>query len=255
MKVQIKDFQIVKNASLEFVPGLNVIVGPSNNGKSSILKAIKALLYTVPGTAPIRSGTRAYTVGIDYNGHTVILQKSVKDSVYIIDGEKYTKFGTSTPEAVYNALNIKELVLNGNKEQLNFWDQMTYPFLLDRSGVELFRFIVDSGDEDQVSQALKNIVADRQAISKNITILQGSIETIDDEIETFNTIVRHIQYSSGIVFQRLFQNFFGYDIQVVGRLIENQEVRFGKHQLCQRNTTTLATAKSTDRFKDIISGK
>ena len=42
MQVQIKDYQIIKKAALEFIPGLNVIIGPSNNGKSSILKAIKA---------------------------------------------------------------------------------------------------------------------------------------------------------------------------------------------------------------------
>ena len=43
MKVQIKNYQIIKDANLEFIPGLNVIIGPSNNGKTSILKAIKAL--------------------------------------------------------------------------------------------------------------------------------------------------------------------------------------------------------------------
>ena len=43
-KTSIKDFQIIKKATLEFTPGLNVIIGPSNNGKTSILKAIKAAL-------------------------------------------------------------------------------------------------------------------------------------------------------------------------------------------------------------------
>ena len=70
---------------LEFIPGLNVIVGPSNNGKSSILKAVKAAIYTVPGATPIRSGQTSYAVGIGYNGHTVILQKGLKESVYLVD--------------------------------------------------------------------------------------------------------------------------------------------------------------------------
>lgn len=183
MKVQIKDYQIIKKASLEFIPGLNVIVGPSNNGKSSLLKAIKSSLYTTPGTTPIRAGQTSYAVGISYNNHTVILQKGMKESVYMVDGEKYTKFGTTTPEAVSNALNIKELTLNGNKEQLNFWDQMNYPFLLDKSAVELFRFIIDSGDNDQISKALKSMVSDRQGLSKEIDQLQGSINTVDQDIE------------------------------------------------------------------------
>ena len=85
-KTTIKDYQISKKANLEFRPGLTVIVGPSNNGKTSIFKALKANMYTVPGSTPIRVGQSSYAVGIQYNEHTVILQKSNKDSVYLIDG-------------------------------------------------------------------------------------------------------------------------------------------------------------------------
>ena len=195
-KTTIKDYQIIKKANLEFRPGLTVIVGPSNNGKTSIFKALKANMYTVPGSTPIRVGQSSYAVGIQYNEHTVILQKSNKDSVYLIDGEKYTKFGTTTPEAVSKALNIKELTLNGNKEQLNFWDQMNYPFLLDRTAVELFRFIIDSGDDDQISKALKNMVSDRQQISKDINILQGSINSVDNRL---NSLKEDLDKSKSII--------------------------------------------------------
>ena len=204
LQVQIKDYQILKNVSLEFIPGLNVIIGPSNNGKSSILKAIKALVFTVPGTTPIRSGQSNYTVGIQYNGHIVILQKGLKESVYMVDKEKYSKFGQTTPEIVSNSLNIKELLLNGNKEQLNFWDQMNYPFLLDKSSVETFRFIIDSGENDKLSEALKTMVSDRQGLNKSIDILQGSINSVDLEIEEYNKELEEakpiIEASLGIIF-------------------------------------------------------
>ena len=184
MKVQVKNYQIIKNAEAEFVPGLNVIVGPSNNGKTSFIKAIKSLIYTEPGSTPIRFGTQSYIVGIQYNGHTVILQKGLKDSAYLVDGEKFTKYGTSTPEEVSKALGIRELELNGKKEKINFWDQMNYPFLLDKSSTELFRFIVDSGEDDQISAALKDMVSDRQGINKDINQLQGSIMVLDEQIST-----------------------------------------------------------------------
>lgn len=184
-KVSIKDYQIIKKAYLEFYPGLNVITGPSNNGKTSIFKAIKANVFTVPGSTSIRVGANNFIVGIEYNGHIVILQKAPKESAYLIDGERYTKFGVTTPQIIADDLNIRELELNGNKEQLNFWDQMNYPFLLDRTSVELFRFIVDSGDDDQVSKALKDMVVDRKTISRDIDIIQGSINTVDLEIDSY----------------------------------------------------------------------
>ena len=41
INVNVKDFQIIKSAKAEFIPGLNLIIGPSNNGKTSFIKAIK----------------------------------------------------------------------------------------------------------------------------------------------------------------------------------------------------------------------
>lgn len=111
LNVEVQDYQIIKKVKAEFIPGLNIIIGPSNNGKTSLIKAIKSLLYTEPGTTPVRNGQSNYKVGVEYNNHKVILQKG-KDSFYSVDGEKYSKYGTNTPEEVSNALGIRELILN-----------------------------------------------------------------------------------------------------------------------------------------------
>lgn len=111
LNVEVQDYQIIKKAKAEFIPGLNIIIGPSNNGKTSLIKAIKSLLYTEPGNTPVRYGQPNYKVGVEYNNHKVILQKG-KESFYSVDGEKYSKYGTSTPKEVSDVLGIQELVLN-----------------------------------------------------------------------------------------------------------------------------------------------
>ena len=75
MKVSIKDFQIIKSASLDFQPGLTLIIGESNNGKSAIFRAMKSCIYNEPGTSNVRIGCKNYLVGIENNNHKVILQK------------------------------------------------------------------------------------------------------------------------------------------------------------------------------------
>lgn len=182
MKCTIKDYQIIKQAVLEFKPGLTALIGPSNNGKSSIVKAIKAAVYTESGTTPIRHGSDSYIVGIQNDNHTVVYQKKEGSTKYLVDGKSFSRFGVSTPEEVSNALNIKEIVLNGNKIQLNFWDQMDKPFLLDKSSGELFKFIVDSGENDQLSQVLKSMVSDRQQLNKEADVIQGSIKSTENII-------------------------------------------------------------------------
>lgn len=193
IKISVQNYQIIRNAVLEFKPGFTTIIGPSNNGKSSIIKALKAAIYTESGTTPIRYGESSYIVGIQNNNHVVIFQKKENSSKYIVDGQTYSKFGINTPEEVSNALNIRELILNGNKVQLNFWNQMDKPFLLDKSAGELFKFIVDSGENDQLSNVLKSMVSDRQQINRDADMVQGSILSTENTLKELNNSKEKIE--------------------------------------------------------------
>ena len=184
INLSIKDFQIIKKASLSFQPGLNAIIGQSNNGKTAIFRAAKSCIYNEPGTTSIRNGCSQYAVGIQMNGHTVICQKG-KDALYKVDNMTYQKVGRTQLPEVAGALNIRELNLNGSNEQLNFWDQMEKPFLLDRSETELFRFIVDSGKDNNVTTALKTLTSDRQGITKEISMIEGMIAQAETNVKSF----------------------------------------------------------------------
>lgn len=182
VSLSVKDFQIIKSANLSFLPGLNCIIGQSNNGKSALMRAAKACIYNTAGTNSVRLGCSNFAVGLQMNGHTVILQKG-NNSLYKIDNEVYGKIGRTQLEEVASALGIRELSINGSNEDINFWDQMEKPFLLDRSETELFRFIVDSGKDNNITTALKTITQDRQQITKDIAIAEGKIAQIEDNIK------------------------------------------------------------------------
>ena len=47
-KLNIQNIQSHKNTELEFSPGINAIVGSSNNGKSAILRALYWVRYNRP---------------------------------------------------------------------------------------------------------------------------------------------------------------------------------------------------------------
>lgn len=181
LELQIKDFQIIKNAKLKFVPGLNVIQGESNNGKTAIFRAIKSAIYNVPGTTNVRYGADCYVIGIAYGGNTVIYKKGT-DTVYIVNGQQYNRPGRAQLTEVADALGVKILEINGTNEQLNFWDQMDKPFLLDRTPTELFRFIVDSGKDDNIVKCMADMVSDRQGINKSINASEGSIAQLNQQI-------------------------------------------------------------------------
>ena len=62
---------------------------------------------------------------------------------------------------------------------------MEKPFLLDRSETELFRFIVDSGKDSNITQALKSLASDRQGISREITMIEGMIAQAETNVKSF----------------------------------------------------------------------
>lgn len=188
MKVSVKDFQIVKSASLEFVPGLTAILGESNNGKSALFRAIKSCIYNEPGTTNVRVGCKNYMVGIEHKGHKVILQKG-ENSLYLIDGKQYNKIGRTQVPEVAEALGISALNINDNTEKINFWDQMEKPFLLDRNSSDLFRFIVDSGEDDNLNTTLRSMVTDKNSLNTEKNLKEGSINTLKEQIKNMDELL------------------------------------------------------------------
>ena len=67
------------------------------------------------------------------------------------------------------------------------------------------------------------------------------IDQVDDAVQERN-IMGDQNKGIFIILEIAFQPFNVLLIQIVGRLIENQEVRFRKHQLCKGHASTFATA-------------
>ncbi|MEO8025485.1 MAG: ATP-binding protein, partial [Bryobacteraceae bacterium] len=53
--LEIEHFRTIQSAQLVFGPGLNVVHGPNDRGKSTLTEAIRAALLTAPGSAEARS--------------------------------------------------------------------------------------------------------------------------------------------------------------------------------------------------------
>lgn len=177
MEIKIKDFNIIKNIDLELKPGFTVIQGPSNSGKSSIIKAIENCIFNQSGTVNVRHGCKNYSVGIKKGDHTVALVKG-KDTKYKVDDIVYEKIGVNQLAEVAETLNIRETILGGEKVRLNFSKQMSYPFLLDKTPGQLYRFIVDSSESESLSNVLKDISKDIKDIDKAIIQNEARVDVL-----------------------------------------------------------------------------
>lgn len=179
MKVKIKNFQSIRQAALEFVPGLTVIVGPSNTGKSATLRAIEAALYNRLGDTFVTSGEEYSAVKIEDNNHTLIwkrMRKGETKTVMSLDGKTLIKLGRTQPDEVSSVFKIKDVAQDENKERLNFWKQMDYPFLMDRTPSQLFYFLAHSAEAEKVQEIIEEIKRDTSSAKNEMTRLMGSID-------------------------------------------------------------------------------
>ena len=60
---------------------------------------------------------------------------------------------------------------------------MEKPFLLDRNSSELFRFIVDSGEDDNLNNTLRSMVTDKNKLNVDKNLKEGSIATLKQQID------------------------------------------------------------------------
>lgn len=203
LSVQIKNFQIIENARLKFSNGLNIIVGPSNNGKSAIIRAIEALVYNKPGNSFIRNGTDYTAVAVlTEDGRKVIFKKSANAGEYIIDGQSFNKIGRGQLDEVADALNMREINVNDDKVRINFLKQMEYPFLLDKNPTQLFNFLAMSNDTSKLAEVFTKMRSDLKSANTEVTELIGRIDGLNEIItrdtkllenyKDIDTIVNHI---------------------------------------------------------------
>jgi exonuclease SbcC len=120
--LHITNFQSHKESHLEFNPGVNVIIGESDSGKTAILRALRWVLTNRPGGDSFRSSWGGDTsIGIWTENNLIVREKIGTNNIYRLGDTEFKAFGTEVPEEIQDALNMNEI---------NVQNQLDLPFLL-----------------------------------------------------------------------------------------------------------------------------
>ena len=138
----IENFQSHERTEITFSEGLNVFVGPSDSGKSAILRALRWVLYNQPrGSDFIRTGaSRCRVTLILSDGTQIVRERSSSVNRYLIrdpEGNErvFEGFGSDVPDEVLEAHGMVPLQLDEDRElTVQIGQQLEGPFLLSESG-------------------------------------------------------------------------------------------------------------------------
>lgn len=217
--IEIKNFQSHSHTKLEFDEGVNVIIGPSDSGKTAVIRAMKWIFFNEPsGTDIIKKGETLAKVTLKFNnGYKIIRGRDKSKNYYEIISEddevqRFEGFGLNVPQEVVDITGINKIDLGNTKMSLNISEQLESPFLITDSPSIKANALGKLAGVDIIDKALGNlskdiheINSDRKSIEKEIKnqeILLENFKYLDDEknkIERLENIFNQVdEYKSKI---------------------------------------------------------
>lgn len=147
--ILIQNFQRHEKLRVDFDPKITTIVGDSDTGKSSILRALRWVLLNIPqGDGFIRHGSPGTTVQVLLDGRWIRRKRGKGVNSYAVDAEDFVAFGTEPPAPVAALANVTAR---------NFQGQHDPHFLLAYSGGEVSRALNVIVDLGVIDEALVNV--------------------------------------------------------------------------------------------------
>lgn len=177
-KIKIKNYQRLEDIEIELDYGINLISGSSNNGKSSVIRAVRDLIFNKVSKDKIRHGQNSVMIEID----NAIVTRDKKGTIYTIDEEKLEKVGRNILPEIKDKFNIDEFEINGVTIKPNFWFQMDKPFLMDKSSSQKNDLLIGTKN-DKYLKALKSINTEYMNLRR---ITKKSLEDVIDTLKKNN---------------------------------------------------------------------
>jgi len=206
-QVILENFQSYEKGIFNLDPCLNIIVGISNVGKSSLSRALGFILFGQPWDKSwVRFGAKYCRVIIQTDtGIEVIREKGDKVNRYILKlsnqpEQLFESFGTAVPEQVQQALKIHEVQIDTtDKLNLNLAGQMDALFLLSQTGSYRAKVLGKLSGATYLDHAIRELNKDKRQITaeKNlkdleIVELQAQMDKLA-VIESYTSVIAELE--------------------------------------------------------------
>jgi exonuclease SbcC len=180
--ITIENFMSHLATQIELAPGVTVITGPNNVGKSALVEGVRSLVHNPSPKHSIRHGAKKAVVRLELDsGEIIEWVRSDKTAFYRLsrpatDGEEeapdvedYRKIGQSVPEDITALLRLGLVETESGEIDIHIGNQRNPIFLLNSPGSVAASFFAASTEAEyllRMRQALKSRVDLAKATSK-----------------------------------------------------------------------------------------
>ena len=179
--LQITNFQSHADTSLDFVDGVNVLIGTSDSGKSAAIRALCWLATNRPlGSSFIRHGSDGKCrVTLKTSGGTIERVRSKKDNFYLLDGTKLEALRGEVPPAISKLLNMQDINMAG---------QFDGHFLLTDSPGAIAKAINNAAHLEEAEECSRTLATQHRAELAKIKSLNERANEIKISLKEFESL-------------------------------------------------------------------
>jgi len=192
--IEIENFQSHALTQLELNNGLNVIVGPSDQGKSAVIRALRWVCYNEPrGTEFFRVGFGNCRVRLELDsGEQIIRERTTSKNRYIYRDELgneriFEGFGNNIPWEISKVLKMPKVSLDTDTEiSLSIGQQLEGPFLLNESGTLRAKMIGRLTGVHIIDVAIRDVAKDLMTQQQEEKRLAGELKEIEEQLDKYH---------------------------------------------------------------------
>lgn len=189
-RIMIRNFQSHANTTLEPAPAgqLTVIVGPSDVGKTAILRALRWLFYNRPqGDEFRRVGTEVVSVTVETaDGHVVTRSRSSGTNRYFVDNVTLEGFGLDVPLEVQEATGVRTVRIAEQELEVNIARQLDPPFLGSGiSGPARAKALGALAGVDVVDRASRALGTDLHRTRQEAKRLESEVQALQERLAEY----------------------------------------------------------------------
>ena len=196
-RITLKNFESHEDSTIEFSDGLNLIIGQSNQGKSSIVRALAMVVANRFDRDSVRTGAKYCSVAVETEKGTVTAERGEDTNHWIIEtpqGKKeYRNIGSSVPSEVLEVLGMGERARGEIKELPNIMFQLEKHYMLSEidgkktTANSIARMMDEAIGIGGMEELIKDIATDfaakkRDLETKNIQISEIRSKILDANI-------------------------------------------------------------------------
>jgi len=182
----LKNFQSYNEATINFSPNFNCIIGETNVGKSTIVRAIAFVLSDLWEPSFIKVPEKQTEVTIIFDsGLTISRAKGKGINQVTVNGKVYENFGPFLPEEVKKFIPLRKINIDDLKLNLNISFQDDPLFLLFDSPSYKAKVLHSVTGLSLLDQAIRSLLKDRKNILVKKNQLQQMVSDLKEQLEEY----------------------------------------------------------------------